>query len=583
VRVLTTALTATAIVAPLLAVWMFWQASERGGLTPLTVSLCLFTLCFPLLRILTPRLSLTVAGGTYLTLMVVLALVVQLRGGITAAVAGAQLIVIVLSALLFGARGAALGLCASLASLALAATAVLGGHVPSIIHEIWDPEQPEVWVRSAVVLLAFGGAAALAIVYMVAELEHEATLLQEGLLREREQRAALERAEAEREQTRRAVAEAERVEALGRLASGVAHDFNNLLTVIVGATEVAQLSTPKLPSEVSTCLEDIVRASGQAAELTRSLLMLGRRDITQPRVLDVKAHVQRMVGTIRRLLPSDIELGVSLGERACALIDPTQLDRVLLNLIVNARDAIEREGRVDLGCERVQLACGSGPAAAGSYVAVWVRDNGRGMDAETQSRIFEPFFTTKPVGEGTGIGLAMVASFARTAGGDVKVESKPGSGTAITLYLPECASAATEEAAAPRAALDLARGDKHSILVVEDNAAVRASTVKILERAGFSVLSAGDGDRALELVNDTRLSFDLLCIDGVLPGARTATVIERARVVRPAMAIVVCSGYVDAELLRRGIQAGEYACVRKPYTAAQLLDCVRAELGAAQG
>jgi signal transduction histidine kinase/ActR/RegA family two-component response regulator len=581
VKVLMTALTATALLAPLLGIWMGSQAAQRGGFTPLRVAMCAYTLLFPLLRVAAPRMSLTAAGTTYLALMIGLALIVELRGGISAAVASAQLIVIVLSALIFGARGAAVGLGVSLLGMVIAASAVLGGHVPPILVEVWDPQRAEVWIRSAAALLAFGGAAALAIVYMVAQLEDETALLRDVLLREREQRAALERAGAEAERTRRALAEAERVEALGRLASGVAHDFNNLLTVIVGASEVAQLSAPRLPPEASSSLNDILRASGQAAELTRSLLMLGRRDITQPRTLDLTAHVQHRVGTIRRLLPSDIELSVAASERACILIDPTQLDRVLLNLVANARDAIDHEGKIEIGCEPVQIAQGAHTALGeGSYVALSVRDNGCGMDAETQQRIFEPFFTTKSAGEGTGIGLATVESFARSAGGGVKVESKPGSGTTITVYLPESASALVEEVGAPPPPCVPARGESRSILVVEDNAAVRAATVKMLERAGFQVLSAGDGDRALALVEDARLGFDLLCIDGVLPGARTATVIERARSVRPSMAIVVCSGYVDEDLLRRGIQAGEYACVRKPYTAAQLVESVRRALDA---
>jgi signal transduction histidine kinase/CheY-like chemotaxis protein len=569
----------TAIFVPMLAVAMTFMASEVGSMRVM-FGMGVFTLSFPLLRLAAPRLSLQVTGGLYLGLMLVMAVLVELRGGVSTAVTSLELIVIVMAALLFGARGVALGLAACIVGLTAAGIAVVGGYVSPIVPELWNPQYSPVWLRSAAILLAFGGAAATAIVYMVTQLENEARLLQEALIREREQRAALERAEAERERAQRAVAEAERVEALGRLASGVAHDFNNLLTVIVGATEVAQISSQKVPPEVNVCLDDIIRASGQAAELTRSLLMLGRRDIVQPRAIDVKAHVQRMFGTIRRLLPSDIDLAVSIGERACIQSDPTQLDRVLLNLIVNARDAIEREGRVEIGCERLEP--GKRPELGeGSYVALWVRDNGRGMDAEVQRHMFEPFFTTKPVGEGTGIGMAMVASFARTAGGDVHVESKPGGGTTVTLYLPESATPVVEDAAVQRTDTQPSRADSHCVLVVEDNTAVRASTVKMLERAGFSVLWAEDGDRALEIVDDARVSLDLLCIDGVLPGARTATVIARARALRPSIAIVVCSGYIDEDLLSRGIQAGEYACVRKPYTAAQLLECVRTELGIA--
>jgi CheY-like chemotaxis protein/GNAT superfamily N-acetyltransferase len=292
----------------------------------------------------------------------------------------------------------------------------------------------------------------------------------------------------------------------------------------MGAADLA-LGDRSLSSNVQSCLQDITRASAQAA-------------------------------------------------------DPTQLERVVLNLIVNARDALDGRGKIEVGSRTETFTAGEHGLPDGRYVGIWVRDNGRGMDDEVRRRIFEPFFTTKEAGRGTGIGMALVQGFVIDAAGAVEIESTLGKGTTVTLHLPEASRDSQRPSAPERAPRGRARkAEGLSILLVEDNPDVLATTTRILRAAGFDVVQAEDGDRALDLVDAPHTELDLLCIDGVIPGAPSARVIERVRARRPSTPVIVCSGYVDEELLHRGIRTGEIACVRKPYTSEQLLDCVRSELG----
>ena len=579
-QVLSSALGITAVTAPLVAAMIIVREQLAGGPNAITLVLSGYTLCFPALWLLKPRLRPRTQGASYLGLMLVMVFAIQLRGGVSAGVSAIILVFVMLSGILFGTRGMLLGLVATMSMYALAGFAVVGGYVPPPSLAMWDPDLAGVWVRSGVVLTLFGSAAALAVMFVVTRLEHEAALLRQALAREHEQRAALERAEQERERAQEAVASAQRVEAIGRLASGVAHDFNNTLTVILAAAELARRS-PGLSERVRSSLQDISEACRHAAELTRNLLTLGRRDAPQPRVVDVGELVQSFAGAARRVLPGDIELCVRASPGARAWIDRTQLERALLNLVVNARDAIERAGNIDVDIGVEPAGNANPPVPAGNYVVIRVRDDGKGMDAEVRGHLFEPFYTTKAAGHGTGMGLALVHSIVTDADGHVRLDSAPGRGTTVTLYLPLVATSA-QAPSAQRDAPTLATGARsggRSILVVEDDPGVRASIVQLLRDAGFAVEQAADGTSAIGLLCDPSHAIDLLFIDAVIPGASSAEVIETARTRRAGIGIIVCSGYVEEELLRRGIRTGEIACVRKPFTSAELLGTVRLELG----
>jgi signal transduction histidine kinase len=576
-RVLSTAVAISAVAMPLMSCIMVMELAARDRLTLRTFIPCAITVCFPALWLLSGRLSVRGTSSAFLALLLMMAFVVQSHGGITVTAAALQLVVIVLSGLMFGPRGAAAGLLASLACFAIAGGLVVGAYVAPIDFSLWNPLESEVWIRSGVSLLLFGATAVLAVVYIVQQLERETLLLRATLGREQRERVRREQAESERAMASHALVEAHRLEALGRLAGGVAHDFNNVLTVILSATHHALGNNGVSPS-MRESLDDINRAAGRAASLTRELLVLGRKDLAAPRVIEVAELLARLRSTLRRLLPSDVALVIDRFAAGRVTIDPAQLERVLLNLVVNARDAIAGAGQIEIQSSIESLCDGQHGLAPGRYVCLSVADDGSGIDDSTRQRLFEPFFTTKPGGKGSGLGLAMVRAFVLEAGGQVVVSSSAGAGTTITLCLPaEDAATPSEPAIEPEGPVSAPRAGR-SILVVEDDRNVRAAIVASLTRAGYVVHEAGDGHGAFELLNDERLALDLLCVDGVIPGIGAQKLIEKARARVPALGVVVCSGYVDEELLRRGIQTGKIACVRKPFTPQELLECISGQL-----
>jgi signal transduction histidine kinase/ActR/RegA family two-component response regulator len=457
---------------------------------------------------------------------------------------------------------------------------VVQGYVPSIARERWDPLNAGVWIRQILIMTLLGVVMAATELYVVERLAHQIEVHQNLAAREREQRLALERSERERvrereqrEQAQRALEQSRRIEALARMAGGVAHDFNNALTVIVGGAEMAK-SCRDSPDEVEACLNEVLRAAGGAADLSRRLLMLGRQHIAKPQPTSITDLLNRLQAPMRRILADDVRL-VMKGpdEDVIALVDEAELERALLNLVLNAGHAMPSGGTLAIAWHSEDVRA-TLDLSEGKYVVVSVSDTGQGMDRETLERIFDPFFTTKSDKGGTGLGLATVYAFTKDARGAVDAESTPGSGTTITMRLPEAVgvdpiapAAITEEMPAP----SLAGGER--VLIVEDRPDVRASMARILSHHGFTVSETSDGDGALRMLSDGR-TFALTCIDGVMPGLGSATVIERAKTLAPSMAVLVCSGHVQEELLRRGIATGRYAFLAKPFSAQQLLKSV---------
>jgi signal transduction histidine kinase/CheY-like chemotaxis protein len=545
-----------ALGVPLLCGLIAFRAFRNGELTTITSGMCLAGFSFPVLWALRNRLSLTVLGLCFLFLLNLTAFGVQLRGGVTTSAAAIPMLVIIMSGLLFGRRGALLGLTCSLLIFGVAGTLVVNDIVPHILASMWDPSNGHVWVRSAVVLLVFGAAAAFSVVYVLDHLRKETAALRATLEREQAERTAREQAEAERAQVQQQLVEAYRLEALGRLAGGVAHDFNNILTVIVGSAELAQ-QDPTLVEDTRNGLHEIELAAQRGAALTHELLLLGRKDAAAPLIVDLSALLERVHGTLRRVLPSDIDLFIDCAEvQICA--EPLALERVLLNLVVNARDAITGRGTIEIEV-RADSPVDVAGLPLGDHVRVSVRDTGSGMSLATQERLFEPFFTTKGPGKGTGLGMPMVQSFVQEAGGVVRVRSAPGAGTTIDLYFPRVYAtvAPVEVQASFTISQAPVRLQGATVLVVEDHPVVRAAMERSLSKAGLQVLQASDGDLALEFISDTQLHFDMLCLDGVIPGVSSGKLIEVARQLRPHTPVLVCSGYIEEELLKRGIRAGD--------------------------
>ena len=391
------------------------------------------------------------------------------------------------------------------------------------------------------------------------------------------------RAKETSERLERQLREAQKMEALGRLAGGVAHDFNNLLTVIAGGAQLV-LTGSVPPQSVHNQVEEIHEAARRAAELTKQLLAFSRRQALQPQVLDlnrVLREVQRVVG---RLLREDITLEVACGEGLRQIrADPSQLQQIILNLVVNARDAMPMGGRLALATRNVELdadfAARHPGIHPGSYVALSVQDTGVGMDADTVANCFQPFFTTKELGHGTGLGLSTVYGIVQQHEGCIDVVSAPKEGTTFSIYLPSVTAAPDVK----RPPVVLPSGGWERILLVEDEALVRSVTRDMLLAMGFSVVVADSGAAALRLVDAERPRVDLLLTDVIMPGLSGRDVAREMRARYPDVRVVYMSGYTDDILERHQLSGGGVPVLEKPFTVEALLHAVRAALEAPAG
>jgi two-component system, cell cycle sensor histidine kinase and response regulator CckA len=370
--------------------------------------------------------------------------------------------------------------------------------------------------------------------------------------------------------------QSQKMEAVGRLAGGVAHDFNNLLTVIT-------LSSHMLLEEMEAGVphaghvQDIADAADRASALTQQLLAFGRKAVLAPKVLDVNAVVRDAEKMLRRLIGEDVELTVALDPLAWPVtMDRGQLGQVLMNLSVNARDAMPVGGRLVIDTANVDLTGPRAPeridASPGRYVRLNVADTGAGMSSDVIGHIFEPFFTSKGVGKGTGLGLAVVHSIVEQSGGHIVVESEPGAGTTFSIYLP----ASEEGIGASREAARAAPTRGHeTILLVEDEASLRNLAARALRARGFNVLLAGDGTEALRLLETYRGPIDLLATDVVMPNMDGRELADRLRVRIPGLKVLFLSGYMDDALLRRGVFQADETLLQKPFTPSSLAQRVR--------
>ncbi|MEZ5102312.1 MAG: ATP-binding protein [Thermoleophilia bacterium] len=387
-----------------------------------------------------------------------------------------------------------------------------------------------------------------------------------------ERREAQEALRASEEQLR----QAQKLEAVGRLAGGIAHDFNNLLAAILGYTSLAIEMLPE-DSDVLEELAEVERAATRAASLTRQLLAYSRKQLLQPRTLDMNAVVIDVDRMLRRLIGEDIRVAAALDpDLGLVKADPGQVEQVLLNLAINARDAMPEGGRLTIETANVELgsdyADGHFDVAPGRYVMVAVSDTGTGMPPDVVERIFEPFFTTKPDGKGTGLGLATVQGIVRQSDGHVWVYSEPGEGTTFKVYLPRVDDPGDEREEQEMGEAVTGTG---RVLVVEDEDAVRRMIRKTLERYGYEVIEAGSPDEALEVARGLDQPVDLLLTDVVRPGASGRWLAERMREERPGLAVLFLSGYTDDAVVRHGVLEAEVEFLQKPFAPAVLAARVR--------
>ena len=355
----------------------------------------------------------------------------------------------------------------------------------------------------------------------------------------------------ERKRLEEHLLQAQKMEAIGRLAGGVAHDFNNLLMVILGHCKELTSRPGAVADPARHSIEEILAAADRAASLTRQLLAFSRRQVLAPRVLDVNLVLSELTMMLRRLIGEDIELLIALSDSpAYVEADPGQLDQVIINLVVNARDAMPKGGRLTVHARPLtlpqDLVRSTGSVPRGEYVLITVADTGIGISKETLPRIFEPFFTTKQVGQGTGLGLATAYGFVRQSRGHIHVESESGRGTTFEIYLPRLEAPLAAAPAPDLAAAPL--GGSETILLVEDEAGIRVLTKTFLQQQGYTVLEARDGLEALSLAKDYSEPIHLLLTDVVMPGIRGTEVAERLLKQRPNVRILYVSGYPAEEM-----------------------------------
>jgi two-component system, cell cycle sensor histidine kinase and response regulator CckA len=379
----------------------------------------------------------------------------------------------------------------------------------------------------------------------------------------------------ERKRLEAQLQQAQKMEAVGRLAGGIAHDFNNMLTAVKGYTEFLLEDIDQ--SDVRrTDVQEIAKAADRAASLTRQLLAFSRKQVLQPRPLDLNEVVDGMEKMLRRLIGEDVQIVTRLApELRLVEADPSQIEQVVMNLAVNARDAMPDGGTLAIETtnetlERVEPDWAIQP---GAYVLLAITDTGIGMDEQIRAQIFEPFFTTKPVGKGTGLGLSTVYGIIKQSGGHVSVVSEPGQGSTFKVYLPQIHPSESGPMLGPAMAR-LPRGSE-TILLVDDDEGVRAVARRILQRAGYTVLSAPDGVEAIRLMGEPGRNVHLLVTDVVMPGIGGRDLVRYVRDTCPDLRVLFVSGYTEEGIRRHGVLDTGSAFLEKPFTAERLAQKVR--------
>jgi two-component system, cell cycle sensor histidine kinase and response regulator CckA len=393
--------------------------------------------------------------------------------------------------------------------------------------------------------------------------------------------AAVGRGIGERRRLQAELRQAQKMEAVGQLAGGVAHDFNNLLSIILSYSSLVAETMPA-SSPVRADIEEIRLAGERAASLTRQLLAFSRQQVLQPQVVDLNEIVAGTEKMLRRLIGEDIELLVhpahDLGD---ALVDPGQIEQVIMNLVVNARDSMPDGGKITIETANVEVdeayVANHEGFNPGPHVMLAVTDTGEGMSADTQSRIFDPFFTTKGPGKGTGLGLSTVFGILKQSGGGIRVYSEPGSGTSMKVYLPRTDRAGPHSP--PPSLHDVARrGGNETVLLVEDESQVRAVAATILRRYGYHVLEAQSGGDALLICEQHSATIHLLLTDVIMQRMSGPTLADRLRVVRPDMRVLFMSGYTDRAVINHALLDSNVDFIQKPFTPERLAGKVRAVL-----
>jgi PAS domain S-box-containing protein len=411
-----------------------------------------------------------------------------------------------------------------------------------------------------------------------AEISLSSIETENGILATAAVRDVSDRAESERERALQAqLAQSGRLESVGQLAGGIAHDFNNILGVIMNYAEFVGDELPP-DSQASKDVEEIRRAAERAAALTRQLLIFSRREVVKPELLYLRDVVTELENLLRRSLGERVELVIRFGEDRCAFeADPGQIEQVLVNLAVNARDAMPDGGRLVIEVDKAELdeeyAYTHPDIEPGTYVRLKVSDTGTGMSKETIQRAYEPFFTTKQKGEGTGLGLATVYGIVTGANGRIDLYSEPGVGTTVKIHFPASGAVPT---AGKSQVKERPAGNGEVILIVEDEPDVRRMAERILGKNGYAVIGSDGGESALDVCRQAGQPIHLLLTDVVMPGMLGTELVEQVRAIRPELGVIFMSGYSHEVLAPDALaEQGSAAFIEKPFNAGELLQAVR--------
>jgi two-component system, cell cycle sensor histidine kinase and response regulator CckA len=384
-------------------------------------------------------------------------------------------------------------------------------------------------------------------------------------------------ADAERERLQKQLNQAQKLESVGRLAGGVAHDFNNMLGVILGHTELALLQTDE-NHDLYSDLKEIQKAAKRSADTTKQLLAFARKEIISPKKIDLNDTVESMLNMLRRLIGEDIDL---VWQPAAYIwpvkMDPSQTDQILVNLCVNARDAIDGVGKLTIETGRKsfdeQYCKEHSGFVPGDFVLLAVSDNGSGMDKDTLANLFEPFFTTKEVGKGTGLGLATIYGIVKQNNGFINVYSEPGQGSTFKIYLPRLVVEKDVETAVP--AKKAAVGGNETILLVEDEPTILRMTRRMLERKGYSVISAATPAEAVEKATNHSGTIDMLMTDVVMPEMNGRDLAGKITALYPDIKLLFMSGYTANVIAHHGVLDDGVAFIQKPFSMAEMTEKVR--------
>ncbi len=381
------------------------------------------------------------------------------------------------------------------------------------------------------------------------------------------------------QESQRQLLHAQRMEAIGRLAGGIAHDFRNQLTVVKGYCDLL-LPTLEKDNKIRDSIEQIRTAAERAAATTSQLLAFSRKDFLKPAVVNVNALINDMQGPLSHVIGEDVRFDIIVSDESQNIeVDQSALHQAIMNMVINSRDAMPKGGRLVIETQRVEIGTAfvqrHPGATPGTYVLLSIKDTGEGMDAETQSRMFDPFFTTKDVGKGTGLGLSMVYGFVKSGGGFIDVQSKPGEGTTINIYMPWSSKTpqilAKEEGFTPR---DVLHGNE-TVLVVEDEEAVRRLIVDVLRERGYTVLETGNAKEALPLGKHYTEKIDLLITDVVMPGMSGPELAKKLKVSRPKMKTMFISGYSEEAITNQDMIDASRNLLAKPFGPEELAVAVR--------